>query len=263
MEMSRWAFLAKREGLICAAMTNHSVEKDSVLLTHLLKTLPIDPERCYATGFSMGGMSSSGVGLVDPRFAGVAPQDGMTFGVFGYTPHTMPLFYISGINDSPFPTVVRPAPDGDMPDAPRLGNHAARGENGPPPPSDAQQAAKAAAAPPRRMFFPSELKTNAVAEVLNAYYIKNGISYRYWSPLQFENTENKFAVNLKNILRTDDVVGGHEFVIGDLPNDSGEIFVRLATIGGLGHDVHPNTAEFVWDFLKHFKRSPDGKTVRI
>ena len=259
MEMSRWAFLAKSEGLICAAMTNHSVEKDSVLLSHLLKTLPIDPERCYATGFSMGGMSSSGVGLVDARFAAVAPQNGLVFGVHSYTDNTMPIIYTSGINDAAFPLVTRPEPE-TPPAAPVvMGNHAGRGANGPPPPSDAQQAVAQ-----NGWRFNVPLATlNFAAEVLNAYYTKNGVALRYWSPLQFENPKNKFAAELENIFETDKVVGGHKFTIGDLPSKSGEVYTRLVIIDGLGHDVHPNTAGFIWDFIKNFKRGADGKTYKV
>ena len=255
MEMTRWAFLVREERVICAAMTNHSIEKDSILLTHLLKTLPIDESRCYATGFSMGGVSSSGVGLVDSRFAGVAPQDGVTFSVERFAPEKMPIFYISGINDSPFPTVSREVPEGGS--APRLGNHAGNGLQGPPPPSDAQQAARKAPAAVR-MRMPSPLTLNSVAEVLNCYFAKNGISFRYWSPLQFTEETGKFGVQLQNVFTVTDTIGGHVFTVGDLPSDDGEVLVRLAHISGLGHDVHPNTARLVWDFLKQFRRLPDG-----
>jgi len=258
MEMTRWAFIAMKEGLICAAMTNHSVEKNSVLLTHLLNTLPVDAERCYATGFSMGGMSSSGVGLVDNRFAGVAPQDGMIFEVNGYTPEIMPLFYISGANDSAFPLVTRTEPEGGAA-IPRLGNHAAKGEQGPPPPSDAQ---KAAAANARRVFRRSQIILNNIAEALNCYFDKNGVEMRYWSPLQFAGEKNKYAVDLQNIFETSDVIGGHKFTIGDLPSKNGEVYVRLGWIDGLGHDVHPNTAEFIWEFFKQFRRTSDGKIIK-
>jgi len=255
MEMSRWAFLVKEERVICAAMTNHSIEKDSVLLTYLLKTLPIDESRCYVTGFSMGGVSSSGVGLIDPRFAGVAPMDGVTFSVERYTPEKMPIFYISGINDSPFPTVGRESVEAAA--APRLGNHAGRGMQGPPPPSDAQQNARKQEAP-RRVEMRAPLTMNSVAEVLNAYFDKNGVSFRYWSPLQFTEETGKFGVKLQNVFAVSDTIGGHVFTVGDLPSDNGEVLVRLAHISGLGHDVHPNTAWLVWDFLKQFRRLPDG-----
>ncbi len=255
MEMSRWAFLVREQRVICAAMTNHSIEKDSVLLTHLLKTLPIDGTRCYVTGFSMGGVSSSGVGLVDSRFAGVAPMDGVIFSVQGYAPEKMPIFYISGINDSPFPTVSRDMPEAAA--APRLGNHAGKGMQGPPPPSDAQENAKKQPAQ-RRIGMMAPLTMNSVAEVLNAYYDKNGVSFRYWSPLQFTEETGKFGVKLENVFTVTDTIGGHVFTVGDLPSDNGEVLVRLAHISGLGHDVHPNTAWLAWDFLKQFRRLPDG-----
>lgn len=255
MEMSRWAFLVREQRVICAAMTNHSVEKDSVLLTHLLQTLPIDPSRCYVTGFSMGGVSSSGVGLVDPRFAGVAPMDGVTFRVDAYTPERMPIFYISGINDSPFPTVTRNVPETAA--TLQLGNHAGKGIQGPPPPSDAQENARRQPAQ-RRVEMNAPLTLNSVAEVLNAYYDKNGVAFRYCSPLQFTEKTGKFGVELQNVFTVTDTIGGHVFTLGDLPSDNGDVLVRLGHISGLGHDVHPNTAWLAWEFLKRFRRMPDG-----
>ena len=49
----------------------------TILLTHLLETLPVDPERIYVTGNSMGGYGTYAWAGASPKhFAAIAPMVG-------------------------------------------------------------------------------------------------------------------------------------------------------------------------------------------
>lgn len=77
---SEWPLIAKANGFVAIMVDQHVHRKaDEVveLLQHILKEYPaIDPGKVYASGFSMGSMKSWGCGLgYTTFFAGIAPMD--------------------------------------------------------------------------------------------------------------------------------------------------------------------------------------------
>lgn len=106
---SDWHFVVKKYGFLLVAIENHlnsTATEMMSLLEHLKEKYPIDSERIYATGFSMGGCKSWDMYQEYPKvFAAVAPMDA-TFDVglnsYGqpvgtYNQDTiLPVFYVGG-----------------------------------------------------------------------------------------------------------------------------------------------------------------------
>lgn len=133
---SEWPLIGKEHGFICVSLQDHTSYTSSGImeLAQLLKAKypVIDMTRLYASGFSMGGVTSWNIGMKQPLFAGVMPMDAgyMTEGTDGSLENVeiddeiiMPVFYVAG-GMSPLPEL--PHQQGE-PNNVLLAQHARRG----------------------------------------------------------------------------------------------------------------------------------------
>ena len=109
--LAEWPEIGQAEGFITVAVEMHlkvSALEVSALIDHLLEEYSIDPERIYATGFSMGGIKSWDLFEQCPeRFAALLPMDAIDYvghNCFGGQTEKVnqdtlvPLFYIGGVD---------------------------------------------------------------------------------------------------------------------------------------------------------------------
>lgn len=115
---SGWDLVAHKYGFLLICVENHlnSTATETIELIEKLKAkYPIDPERIYGSGFSMGGIKSWDLHQEYPDyFAAVAPmsattEPGMNV-CFGPSPRlndsvTLPVFYVGG-QQSPLPELA-------------------------------------------------------------------------------------------------------------------------------------------------------------
>ena len=119
--LAEWPEIGQEEGFITVAVEMHMrVSADEVisLIDHLCKEYPIDEERIYATGFSMGGIKSWDLFQQHPeRFACLLPMDAADYPgnncFFGKTENInqdvmVPLLYVGGVSS---PLVELPCHD--------------------------------------------------------------------------------------------------------------------------------------------------------
>ena len=119
--LAEWPEIGQEEGFITVAVEMHMrVSADEVisLIDNLCKEYPIDEERIYATGFSMGGIKSWDLFQQHPeRFACLLPMDAADYPgnncFFGKTENInqdvmVPLLYVGGVSS---PLVELPCHD--------------------------------------------------------------------------------------------------------------------------------------------------------
>ena len=113
--LSDWHLVVAKHDFLLVSIENHlnsTATEMMELLTHLKEKYPIDEERIYSTGFSMGGCKTWDMFQEYPEvFAAVAPMDA-TFDVglnsYGQPVNTinrstiLPVFYVGG-EQTPLP----------------------------------------------------------------------------------------------------------------------------------------------------------------
>ncbi len=116
VSLSGWNKVAAEHNFLLVSVENHTsstATEAMELLDYLLEKYPIDTQRIYATGFSMGGVKSWDMFQEYPkRFAAVAPMDAtydVGFNIFGREvtkpvnrDTILPVFYVGG-EDTPLP----------------------------------------------------------------------------------------------------------------------------------------------------------------
>lgn len=113
--LSDWHLVVAKYGFLLVSVENHlnsTATEMMELLSHLKEKYPIDDERIYATGFSMGGCKSWDMFQEYPVvFAAVAPMDAtfdVGLNVYGQPVEKinqdviLPVFYVGG-EDTPLP----------------------------------------------------------------------------------------------------------------------------------------------------------------
>ncbi len=83
VSLAEWPEIGQEEGFITVAVEMHlqvTAEEVDALIDHLLEEYAIDPEKIYATGFSMGGIKSWDLFEQRPkRFAALLPMDAIDY----------------------------------------------------------------------------------------------------------------------------------------------------------------------------------------
>lgn len=109
--LAEWPEIGQKEGFLTVAVEMHltvSAKEVAALIDHLMEEYSIDPERIYATGFSMGGIKSWDLfEQIPERFAALMPMDAIDYvgnNCFGGKTDPVnqdtlvPLFYIGGVD---------------------------------------------------------------------------------------------------------------------------------------------------------------------
>lgn len=224
--LAEWPEIGQAEGFLTVAVEMHmtvSAKEVGALIDHLMTEYSIDPERIYATGFSMGGIKSWDLFEQIPRrFAALMPMDaidhvgnncffGRTEGVNQDT--LVPLFYIGGVTS---PLVELPC-------------HEARGVE--------------------RLTWVSKV---------NRFRRPYRVEFAHkdnWADPAFGVKGDRVEV------LHDPAYPDSEYTVHYFDSEDGECYTALMAVSNHGHEIRPFTNRFAWSFVKRFRRTGDG--VRI
>lgn len=220
---SGWALTAKKYGFLLICVENHinSTATETVALIEKLKEkYPIDPERIYASGFSMGGIKSWDMYQEKPTyFAAVAPmsatvEPGMNV-YFSKSPVLnesvpLPVFYVGG-EQSPLA---------------ELAKHEVKCYN--------------------RLLH--VLKTNGCTRVSKIDY-NNRDTWEdpIWA-LKGDTTIRLSSNQKKGRVMTLELFSGKD----------GRVITVFGSINDQQHEIHRHQCEYAWNFMSNFRRLADG-----
>lgn len=225
-EVSEWYRVAHDHNFLLVCVENHmnsTATEMTVLLDHLKEKYPVDPEKVYASGFSMGGCKSWDLMQEYPLlFAGLAPMDAtfeLGLNAFGQPAPKeinrdipVPVFYAGG--------EITPLPE---------------------------------------LPFQAQKCYDRIDWLLKV----NDTVKRYEVTFEEHETwpEKIWGVTGDNILRyhdesRDSILTVHEFVSRD-----GRILTQLGSVSGQGHECRHHTCEYAWRFISRFRRKADGTLV--
>jgi poly(3-hydroxybutyrate) depolymerase len=224
--MAGWAKIAHRHGFLLVTVENHlnSTATEMVEFVEKLKLkYPIDENRIYATGFSMGGIKTWDIIQEYPKLiAAAAPMDAtVDIGENVYfqkidkevnTTVSVPIFYAGG--------EVTPLPEL---------------------PFQAQKCLN-------RMKYALEL---------------NGATAKYDVKLEDkDNWTNKiWGIDGDETEKSYDETRDATLTMQKFYNRDGKLYNIFASISGQGHDCREHTCEHAWQFMSRFSRDKDGRIV--
>lgn len=224
--MAGWAKIAHRHGFLLVTVENHlnSTATEMVEFVEKLKLkYPIDENRIYATGFSMGGIKTWDIIQEYPKLiAAAAPMDAtVDIGENVYfrkidkevnTSIPVPIFYAGG-EETPLPEL----------------------------PFQAQKCLN-------RMKYTLELN-NCTAEYKVTLEDKDNWVNKIWG-IDGDETEKSYDES------RDATLTMQKFFSKD-----GICRTIFASISGQGHDCREHTCEHAWQFMSKFSRDKDGKII--
>ncbi len=224
---SGWYRVAHAHDFILVCIENHlnsTATEMMELLDVLKKQYPIDSEKIYATGFSMGGCKSWDMYQEYPEvFAGLAPMDAtfeVGLNVFGQpAPKAIndtvpvPVFYIGG--------ELTPLPE---------------------------------------LPFQAQKCVDRMENVLRVNRAKKKYMVDYNNQGAWENPI--WGINGDSITRHVD--GSRDNAVLTLHyfySEDNICYTVFGSVSNQGHEVRPHTCEQAWRFLRQFRRLPDGRIV--
>ena len=221
--ISDWAGIAHRHGFLLVAVENHlnSTASEMVeLVDHLKKVYKIDPNRIYASGFSMGGIKTWDIIQEYPNLlAAAAPMDATVdigenvyFGKINKPVNTsvsVPIFYAAG----------EKTPLAELP-------------------------------------YQEQKCVNRMAYALKL----NGASKEYKVKLEEKDKwQNKlWGVDGDYTSFVVDPARKGKLTMNFFTRDDGKCWNVFAGIDNQGHECRPHTCEYAWRFLSCFTRDSDG-----
>ncbi len=223
--LSDWYLVTEKYGFLLVSVENHmnSTATEAVqLLEHLKKKYPIDEERIYATGFSMGGCKTWDIFQEYPQlFAAAAPMDA-TFevgtNVFAQSVGEinqdiiLPVFYVGG-EDTPLPEL----------------------------PFQAQKCTD-------RMAY--TLKVNRAN---NPYDVKYEDREHWINPI--------WGVDGDVICKAEDSRRGSVLTMHLFESDNGCCYSIFASASNQSHEMRHLNCENAWKFLSQFSRTQNGELI--
>ena len=226
-QVSAWYRVAMAHDFILVCVENHlnsTATETMALLAHLKAAYPIDPERIYASGFSMGGCKTWDLFQEYPEaFAGLAPMSAtfeVGLNVYGQpapkpinesTP--VPLFYVGG-EQTPLPELPF-------------------------------QAEKCRA----RMAY--VLRVNRATA---GYDVTMDNQADWASPIfgvHGDETEQVFDPDRDAVL-----------TLERFRSAGGEVYTVFGSVDNQGHECRYHSCEQAWRFLSGFRRMADGRITR-
>lgn len=224
--LAEWPEIGQQEGFITVAVEMHmkvSPQDVSALIDHLLQEYSIDPEKIYATGFSMGGIKSWDLYECCPkRFAALLPMNAIDYvgnNCFGEKTKTVnedtlvPLFYIGGQDSFGV----------------ELSCHHERAVE--------------------RLAYVS--KVNQFARPYDVKFEEK----ENWAEPQFGMQGDRVEV-LHDEMFPESVYTVHYF-----DSQDGNCYTALMGVTKHAHEIRPFTNRFAWNFVKKFRRLQDGRIM--
>lgn len=224
--LAEWPEIGQQEGFLTVAVEMHltvSAKEVSALIDHLMEEYSIDPERIYATGFSMGGIKSWDLyEQIPQRFAALMPMDAIDYvgnNCFGGRTDTVnqdtlvPLFYIGGVDSFGV----------------ELPCHHERA-----------------------------IERIAYVSRVNQFRTPYNVSLNdreHWQDPLYGVSGDRTEV-LHDEMFPDSVYTVHYFDSAD-----GSCYTALMGVTHHAHEIRPFTNRFAWNFVKRFRRTPAGIVV--
>ncbi len=225
--VSGWYDIARKYGFLLVCVENH-LNSTATEMMELMKALqekyPVDAEKLYATGFSMGGCKSWDMYQEYPEvFAGIAPMDAtfdVGLNVFGQPSVKekinedvlVPIYYIGG-EKTPLP---------ELP-------------------------------------FQEAKCLNRMAYVLrvNKCVKQNTMSFD-----KQELWENPiWGIAGEKISKHEDASRNDWLTLHYFPSRDGHCYTVFGSVQNQGHEVRHHSCEYAWNFLNRFRRLSDGTLI--
>jgi hypothetical protein len=234
--------LAARDEVIVVAPQNHSEPNVIRILNEVKSKYPVDQSRIYSMGYSQGGAQTTQVTLKHPEmFAANTPCGNFPFNRASTTgsSNQQPITEedVQNFRQYDLPTIIVAGQEEFLYVYP-LNTDAN------PPPSAARRIAMTAASKielMNRRLRAMRCPEHKVEEYLSLKESPDIVKRKIGVP--FDRT------SVERIL-------GVDHYIGDFQNDRGEYYLRMISIEGMPHWLHPTMAELTWNFMKRFSRDP-------
>lgn len=224
--LAEWPEIGQAEHFLTVAVEMHltvSAKEVSALIDHLMEEYSIDPERIYATGFSMGGIKSWDLLEQCPeRFAALMPMDAIQYvggNCFGGKTEVVnedilvPLFYVGGVDSF---GVELPC------------HH--------------------------------ERAIERIAYVAKVNRFKENYSVSLDQKDHWEDPFYGMKGAQTDVLH-DEMFPESEYRVNYYESEDGNCYTALMSVTHQGHEIRPFTNRFAWNFVKKFRRTKDG--IRI
>jgi hypothetical protein len=241
--------LAGRDEVIVVAPQNHSEPNLIRILNEVKNRHPVDESRIYSMGYSQGGGQTTQVTLKHPEiFAANAPCGNFPFnrasttGFSNQNPITEED--VQNFRNYDLPTVIVAGQEEFLYIYPLNADAT-------PPPSAA-----------RRMAMTAEAKIELMNRRLRAMRCPEHKPEEYLS-LKASQDIVKRKIGVPFDRTSVEKIFGVDHYIGDFKNDRGETYLRMISIEGMPHWLHPTTAELTWKFMKRFSRDPMTKKLLV
>jgi hypothetical protein len=221
--LAEWPEIGQKEGFITVAVEMHlnvSAKEVSALIDYLMEEYSIDPEKIYATGFSMGGIKSWDLFEQCPeRFAAIMPMDAIDYvgnNCFGGKTESVnrdtlvPLFYIGGVDS--FGVEL---------------------------PCHHERAIE-------RLKYVSQVNR-----------FKSGYDVSFSEKDSWEDPLYGVKGDKTEVLH-DEAFPDSEYFVHYFDSDDGNCYTALMGVTHHAHEIRTFTNRFAWDFVKKFRRTADG-----
>lgn len=220
--VSGWPMIAYKHHFILVCVEHHmnsTATEMMEVIGELKKKYPIDEEKIYSTGFSMGGCKSWDMYQEYPKvFAAIAPMDAtfdVGLNVYGQRVESIneetivPTFYVGG-EQTPLP---------ELP-------------------------------------FQEEKCTNRMAYVLKVNQAKRAYDVRYEERAQWQNPI--WGIDGDAICKLHDPVRKGELTLQLFESENGCCYSIFGSVSNQAHEVRQHSCEMAWHFMNAFRRLADG-----
>jgi hypothetical protein len=240
---SGWAEVAADNDFMLVSVDKHDIlrsEDEPAIALELIDFLKekypmIDTSRLYATGFSMGSMTSGYLGYnFDDVFAAIAPINGVSFETPAHG-YIVPTFYNGGENSHfNLPFMMEGAraevPTTNVDSRPRY----------------------------LALFVNNKVMTQEEADAFEWPELDDGFI------ASFTAGDPKYGVEADEVVEVEcDTYYGVNAVIRYYNSDDGNCYTVLSTTNYAGHEPIWEIAEYQWDFMSRFSRNEDGTLTII
>ena len=220
--VSGWFKVANKYNFLLISIEHHmnsTATEVMAVLNQLKDRYPVDTERIYSTGFSMGGCKSWDICQEYPKMvAGVAPMSAtfeVGFNVFAQNVEpinrdtVVPTFYVGG-EITPLPEL----------------------------PFQAQKCID-------RVKYVFDIN-----QVKAAYDVKLEDKDNWKNPI--------YGIDGDVVYKIDDPSRGSVLTINLFESENGHCYTIFGSMSNQGHEVRHHSCENAWKFLSQFRRLPDG-----
>lgn len=224
--LAEWPEIGQKEGFLTVAVEMHltvSAKEVSALIDHLMEEYSIDPQRIYATGFSMGGIKSWDLyEQIPQRFAALMPMDAIDYvgnNCFGGKTDSVnqdtlvPLFYIGGVDSFGV----------------ELPCHHERAI--------------------QRLAYVSK-----VNQFRTPYSVSLDDRENWQDPLYGVPGDRTEVLH-------DEMFPESVYTVHYFDSTDGNCYTALMGVTHHAHEIRPFTNRFAWNFVKHFRRTPTGIVI--